>query len=257
MTNLLVIIWTIWAFLITVFIFLVLFPINLFFIFCLGSVGNKIFMNYMYYVANILLFFYGMKKHITGAYPFNHQGPCVYVINHKSYLDVVIIASIVNPKIKYLGKAEVFKWPLFGLIAKHSGQIPVQREDKTSRQRGYDLMKEAVSNGFSIILFPEGGWKNKGDSTSPNPYGLKGSQLLHPFRNGAFRLALETKVPVVPIALFNAHERFCDKSMKVIPGKIKLHIFDAIDSELFKDPLVLNHKCHNMMLKEIKKDKLI
>ena len=110
MTNFFVIIWTIWAFLITLLIFLVLFPINLFFIFCLGSVGNKIFMNYMYYVANILLFLYGMRKDISGTYPFTHHGPCVYVVNHKSYLDVVIIASIVNPRIKYLGKAEVFKW---------------------------------------------------------------------------------------------------------------------------------------------------
>lgn len=251
MKNLLVVIWTIWAFVITILIFLVLFPINLFFIFCLGRFGNKIFMWYMYYVANILIFLYGMRKDISGTYPFNHNGACIYVINHKSYLDVVIIASIVKPQIKYLGKAEVFNWPLFGVIAKKSGQIPVQRENKLSRQRGYDLMKEAVSNGFSIILFPEGGWKNKGDQKSSNPYSLEENQLLHQFRNGAFRLAIETKVPVVPIALFNAQERFSDKSMKVTPGKIKLHIFDAIDSELFKDPLILNNKCHNMMLKEI------
>jgi 1-acyl-sn-glycerol-3-phosphate acyltransferase len=205
----------------------------------------------MYYVANILLFLYGMRKDISGTYPFNHSGPCVYVVNHKSYLDVVIIASIVKPQIKYLGKAEVFKWPLFGLIAKHSGQIPVQREDKLSRQRGYDLMKEAIFDDFSIILFPEGGWKNKEDHTSSNPYNLKANQLLHQFRNGAFRLALETKVPVVPIALFNAQERFSDTSMKIIPGKIKLHIFDAIDSNLFKDSLALNEKCFNIMLQEI------
>ena len=94
-----------------------------------------------------------MRKIITGTFPIKQSKPCVYIVNHKSYLDVIIIASLIPFKIKYLGKAEVFKWPLFGYLAKHSGQIAVQREDKSSRQKGYDAMKQAIADGFSIILF--------------------------------------------------------------------------------------------------------
>ena len=251
--NIIISIWSIWCFLITFLVFLLLFPLNLILIFCLGDFGRKVFVSYNFYVANILLFLYGMRKKIKGFYPFNHKGPCVYVVNHKSYLDVIIIASLVKQKIKYLGKAEVFKWPLFGFLAKHSGQIPVQREDKESRNKGYKLMKSAINDGFSIILFPEGGWKNKGDKKSSNPYNLKENQLLHDFRNGAFRLALETKVPIVPIVLFNAQERFSDVNMQVIPGKIKLHVLNFINTDKFDDSFELNHKCYSLMHKVLKK----
>ena len=91
-----------------------------------------------------------MKKEISGFYPFKHTKPCVYIANHKSYLDVIIIASLIPHKLKYLGKAEVFNWPFFGFLAKHSGQIPVKREDKDSRQKGYELMKKAIDDGFEI-----------------------------------------------------------------------------------------------------------
>ena len=61
----------------------------------------------------------------------------------------------------------------FGYLAKHSGQISVKRESKESRNRGYEEMKKSISEGYSIILFPEGGWRNKGDKKSKNPYNLK------------------------------------------------------------------------------------
>ena len=244
--------WTLWCLLITVSIFLILLFPNLFLIFCLGTFGKNIFVQYNYYVGNVLLFLFGMRKIITGGFPIKYTKPCIYIVNHKSYLDVIIIASLIPYRIKYLGKAEVFKWPLFGFLAQHSGQIAVQREDKESRQRGYDAMKQAIADGFSIILFPEGGWKNQGDSKSKNPYDLQESKLLQDFRNGAFRLALETQVPVVPIALINAQDRFSDLTMLVKPGDVRAHIFDPIDSKLFQDSFDLNHKCHDLIYNKLK-----
>jgi len=165
---------------------------------------------------------------------------------------VIIIASLIPHKIKYLGKAEVFNWPFFGFLAKHSGQIPVKREDKQSRNRGYELMKEALSEGFSIIIFPEGGWKNSGDSSSANPYKLEENRLLQSFRNGSFRLSLETQVPILPVVLLNAQDRFSDLHMRMVPGLIYIHVCDLIYPESFEDALHLNHTCHNLMLEELK-----
>jgi 1-acyl-sn-glycerol-3-phosphate acyltransferase len=193
-----------------------------------------------------------MRKKITGFFPIKYNGPCVYIINHKSYLDVIILASVIPHKIKYLGKAEVFEWPLFGYLAKHSGQISVKRESKESRNRGYEEMKNAISEGYSIILFPEGGWRNKGDKKSKNPYNLIEDSLLHEFRNGAFRLSMETKVPIIPITLLNAQDRFSDIDMLVRPGDIKLHIFNPIESLEFSDSLSLNKHCNNIMLAKLK-----
>ncbi len=251
--NILLRIWTLWCLFITVSVFLILLIPNLLLIFFFGNFGKNVFVQYNYYIANILLVLFGMRKIITGSFPIKQPKPCVYIVNHKSYLDVVIIASLIPFKIKYLGKAEVFKWPLFGYLAKHSGQIAVQREDKLSRQKGYDAMKQAIADGFSIILFPEGGWRNKGDSQSKNPYDLQESKLLQEFRNGAFRLAKETNVPVLPIALINAQERFSDVTMVVRPGNIIVHVFDPIDSKLFQDSFSLNYACHDLIHDKLKK----
>jgi len=247
--------WSFWCLALTVLVFLLLFIPNLILIFCFGKFGKKIFVQYNFYVANFLLTFYGMRKKITGFFPIKYNSPCIYIINHKSYLDVIILASIIPHKIKYLGKKEVFEWPLFGYLAKHSGQISVKRESKESRNRGYEEMKNAISEGFSIILFPEGGWRNKGDKKSKNPYNLKEDSLLHEFRNGAFRLAMETEVPIIPITLLNAQDRFSDIDMHVRPGDIKLHIFNPIDSLEFSDPLTLNKHCNNIMLEKLKEYK--
>ena len=248
----LIIIWSVWCFVITFFLFMILLPFNLFLIFVLGEIGRKLFVQYNFYVANILLFLFGMVKDVKGYYPINIKTPCIYMVNHRSYLDVIIVASLIRQKIKYLGKAEVFDWPLFGFLAKHSGQIPVQRENKESRQKGYDLMKKAIEEGFSIILFPEGGWKNRGDKKSSNPYGLSEDKLLQDFRNGGFRLAMETKVPIVPIILLNAQIRFSDLTMRIIPGKIKVYVLDIMSSKAFKTPLDLNKECHKLMLTHLK-----
>lgn len=255
--NFLIYLWSLWSLVITISLFFLLLPFNVLLIFCLGNLGKEIFVRYTsYLVGNVLIFLFGMYKRVTGFYPLSSSKPCIYVVNHKSYLDVVIVASLIPYKIKYLGKSEVFNWPLFGFLAKHSGQIPVQRKNKESRQKGYELMKEAINNGYSIILFPEGGWRNKGDHRSENPYGLVEDTLLQEFRNGAFRLAIETQVSIIPIVLLNAQKRFSDLTMRIVPGIIKIHICKALDSRFFKDSLDLNHTCHALMLEKLKQDML-
>jgi len=229
----------------------ILLPINLALVFCCGQHGRNIFIGYNHYVGKVLLFLYGMKTNIKGFYPISFNKPCVYIANHKSYLDVIIIASLVPAKIKYLGKKEAFHWPLIGFFAKYSGQIPVQREDKESRHKAYDMMKDAIDKGFSIVLFPEGGWRNTGDDILPNPYGFKKNKLLNPFRNGAFRLAIEKQIPIVPIALLNAGKKFSSKTMKIVPGKLDIYVYDVLHTNRDQDPLELNTFCYSMIYKKL------
>ncbi|MAQ31389.1 MAG: hypothetical protein CMD26_01455 [Flavobacteriales bacterium] len=244
-------VWTFWCFFITFLVYLFFLPLNLVLVFCLGQYGRDIFVRYHHYIGKILLFLYGMIKVVKGHFPISNKQPCIYIANHKSYLDVIIIASLVSQNIKYLGKAEVFKWPLFGFFAKYSGQIPVQREDKQSRNKAYESMKQSLGEGFSIVLFPEGGWRNNGDENYPNPYGYETNSMLNPFRNGAFRLAIETKVPIIPIALLNAGEKFSSKTMRIIPGKLFVYVFDAIHVIGNEDPFKLNKKCYDMICEKL------
>ena len=244
-------IWTYWCFLATFLVYVFLLPLNLFLVFCLGEYGKNIFVQYNRYVGNILLVLYGMRRKIKGVYPISFNKPCIYIANHKSYLDVIIIASLVPQKIKYLGKKEVFDWPLIGFFAKYSGQIAVHREDKESRHNAYELMKRSINEGFSIVLFPEGGWRNLGDDKYANPYDFKMNKLLNPFRNGAFRLSIETQTPIIPIALINAGEKFSSKTMKILPGILDIYVFKSLSPTNITDPLVLNQKCYDMIYKKL------
>lgn len=250
--SFLISIWTCWCFLITFLIYIIFLPFNLFLVFCVGQRGRDFFVRYNHYIGRYLLFLYGMPRKIRGSYPIEINQPCIYIANHKSYLDVIIIASLVPQKIKYLGKKEVFNWPLIGFFAKYSGQIPVQREDRESRNQAYQTMKDAIDDGFSIVLFPEGGWRHKEDTKHPNPYGFKNNKLLNPFRNGAFRLALEKKIPIIPIALLNAGDRFSSKTMKIIPGKLFIYIFETLYPTNTSDPLDLNKTCYTMIYQKLK-----
>jgi len=249
--GVLVFLWTSWCFFITFLVYLFFLPLNLILVFFLGQYGRDIFVRYNHYIGHILLLLYGMVKVVKGNYPISTKKPCIYIANHKSYLDVIVIASLVSQNLKYLGKAEVFNWPLIGFFAKHSGQISVQREDKESRNKAYESMKKSLDEGFSIVLFPEGGWRNTGDEKYPNPYGYKTNNILNPFRNGAFRLAIEKKAPIIPIALLNAGEKFSSKTMRIIPGKLFVYIFDVIHVKDNEDPSKLNKKCYDMIYEKL------
>ena len=102
-------------------------------------------------------------------------------------------------------------------------------------------------------MFPEGGWRSTGDDKFPNPYGFEKNKLLNPFRNGAFRLAIEKKIPVLPIALLNAGYKFSSKTMKIIPGQLDVYVFDLLHTHNRDEPLELNKECYSMIYKQLQK----
>jgi 1-acyl-sn-glycerol-3-phosphate acyltransferase len=113
------------------------------------------------------------------------EGPVVYVSNHRSYLDPVIVLRDV-PAMP-VAKAEVNGWPFIGFAARASGVLFVKRESRESRRRTVDAIEDTLKEGFSVLIYPEG-------TTHTD---LKSM----PFRQGAFRVAAALGVPVVPIAI--------------------------------------------------------
>ena len=114
-----------------------------------------------------------------------YQGPCLYVGNHTAYIDPVMVLMFVNAYV--VAKAEVRKWPLVGLGASVIGTIFVQRDNKTSRLQTVQAIRDALKNGQSILVFPEG-------TTFEGPGTL-------PFRPRSFEAAEQAGVPVQPITI--------------------------------------------------------
>lgn len=108
----------------------------------------------------------------------------VYCANHASYLDIVINYIVVPKYFVSMGKQEINKAPLFRVFFKEMN-ILVDRKSKMGSHRAFVRAAHELENGHSMFLFPEGGISNRG-------------KLLN-FKNGAFRLAIEKQVPIVPI----------------------------------------------------------
>jgi 1-acyl-sn-glycerol-3-phosphate acyltransferase len=114
------------------------------------------------------------------------KGPYVVVANHQSMLDILLI-SRVRREMKWMAKESLFKIPWFGWMFVLSGDIPIRRGDADSATGALQKARDYLARGMSVMIFPEGTRSRTGK--------------LGTFKSGAFRLAIEAGVPVVPIAV--------------------------------------------------------
>lgn len=113
------------------------------------------------------------------------EKPALYVINHRSLVDPVIISAYFN--VFFVSKAEVSSYPVLGAGAQKTGVIFVKRESKSSRSATLNAIKETFEKGENIGIYPEG---------TTNLY-----KLTKQYRLGSFKLAAEMGIPVIPVVL--------------------------------------------------------
>lgn len=123
------------------------------------------------------------RRTITGLERLEGQGPFIIVANHQSMLDIPLLLNLPIP-IKVAARPGVFKMPVFGQMARFARHPCV---DPEAPEASIDACKEALANGFSVVLFPEG---QRGDGVT-----------LGKFQRGAFELALRTGAPLLPVAI--------------------------------------------------------
>ena len=132
--------------------------------------------------ANAILPFLGIELSVYGTPP---EEACILVGNHISYIDPV---AVLHDVLAWpVAKAEVSKWPLIGNMAKNTGILFVERENRNSRADTIKAIDAAVKRGLQIMIYPEG-------TTNAEPKTL-------PFRRGAFRLAAKEGFAIYPMAI--------------------------------------------------------
>jgi len=141
----------------------------------------------------LALDFIGIKK--IKPLPQLTDGPYVVCANHASYLDIILMYLIL-PKNKFLfiGKSELLKWPVINIFFKNL-DIAVDRNKRSSGMRSIIRAKQEINNGWSIVIFPEGGIPDD-------------TPVLNPFKNGAFKLAIETETPILPVTILDNWKLF-------------------------------------------------
>jgi len=113
----------------------------------------------------------------------------IFVVNHNSYLDALAVVRVIPQSFKPLGKIEMTKVPIFGFIYKRL-VILIDRSSKESRDQSVLALKEQIAIGQSILIFPEGTMN-------------KTTSHLTDFYDGAFRIAIETQTPILPLTIIN------------------------------------------------------
>jgi len=133
----------------------------------------------------ISLTFPPWRLRVEGRWPAG-EGPFIVVANHQSILDILLLSRLPR-EMKWIAKEELFDVPWVGWMLRMSGDIPIRRGDAESGGEALARAKVYLARGMSVMLFPEGTRSRTG--------------TLLPFKSGAFRLAAETGVPVLPIAV--------------------------------------------------------
>ena len=129
---------------------------------------------------------WGVPVEVVRKSPGPNPQPCVYVSNHGSYIDIMMLFKYIPGFLNMMGKASLAKTPVWGDIFGRV-YITVDRASAVSRGRAMVAARRSLAEGKSIAIFAEG-------RISPTP----GKELL-PFLDGAFQLAIEAGVPLVPV----------------------------------------------------------
>lgn len=139
----------------------------------------------------------------------------IYVANHISYLDAPVIVKTLRRPIRVLGKAEMAKIPVFGYIYKYAVVI-VNRSNAEERAKSVRQLKSVLKKGISIFIFPEG------------TFNLS-HQPLKDFYDGAFRIAIETQTPILPVLFLDAYNRMHYRSVfSLTPGRSRSVFLDPV-----------------------------
>lgn len=135
---------------------------------------------------SIFSFFWVKTKNKASV---NQSKSHIYVGNHGSYLDAVAVCISIPQYFSALGKVEITKVPVFGLIYKRI-VVLIDRSSKESREKSVEALKKDIANGQSVLIFAEGTMN-------------KTEKPLADFYDGAFRIAIETQTPIVPFVMVN------------------------------------------------------
>jgi len=168
--------------------------------------------------------------------------PHIYVSNHGSYLDAVAVCISLPQHFSPLGKVEMTKIPIFGLIYKRI-VVLLDRSSKGSRAQSVAILKAVIARGESILIFPEGTMN-------------KTNQPLSEFYDGAFRIAIETQTDLMPFVMINTRVLLPRSNpLKAHPGWIKTVFITPVNVKgLTLDDLpMLKQKVFDLMEKEILK----
>lgn len=207
------ILWRIWFYL------MMGVPIILMLPFLLLSIAKENWYPYFFVMARIwakfILFSCGFYYRIDAEQEIDPKKSYMFVANHTSMTDIMLMLAVVRNPFVFVGKKELAKIPLFGFFYKRTC-ILVDRSSSRSRMEVFNRAEKRLAQGLSICIFPEGGVPDDE------------SVLLDEFKDGAFRLAIEHQIPILPMTFPDNKKRFSYTFFSGSPGLMRVFIHQPV-----------------------------
>lgn len=225
------------------FYILVAIPIIVMFPFLVVSILKESWYPYFFKMARLWSWFIligmGFRVKIEREAIPKKKESYMFVANHTSMADIMLMLVTVKNPFVFVGKAELAKIPLFGFFYKRTS-ILVDRNDAKSRQTVFLRAQRRLKQGMSICIFPEGGVPDE-------------SIVLDEFKDGAFRMAINHQIPIVPITFGDNKKRFSYTFLSGSPGKMrsKMHHFIPTEGLTIKETKTVNAQAHQLLLNQL------
>lgn len=233
-------IYRIWFYILVALPIVVMFPLLLF------SISHERWYPFFFRLARIwakcILIGMGFRWKIEQEQAIEKGKSYMFIANHTSMIDIMLMLICVkNNPFVFVGKKELAKIPLFGFFYKRTC-ILVDRSSAKSRKAVFLRAQRRLQQGVSICIFPEGMVPEE-------------EVQLAKFKDGAFRLAINHKIPVVPITFYDNKKRFSYTFFSGGPGRMraKIHKFLETQTLTIEDTSSLNKDSRDIILKELNK----
>ena len=162
----------------------------------------------------------GIRSTVEGGHNIQRQRAAVYAVNHASNVEPPIVFNALHdlfPKLRILYKAELRKLPVLGRAFDLAGFVPLERGNREQSLPAIDRAAEALRDGNSFLIFPEGTRSRTGE--------------LLPFKKGGFILAIKGQAPVVPIAITGARDAMRKGSPLIHPVRVRVRFGVPVETK--------------------------
>jgi 1-acyl-sn-glycerol-3-phosphate acyltransferase len=232
------ILWRIWFYILIMVPILIMFPVL--FVLVLTDRTYPLFYKVARFWGKIVLLGMGFYYKIEREQKLVKGQSYMLVANHTSMTDVMLMLAVVkdNPFV-FVGKKELAKIPVFGFFFKRVC-IMVDRGSSKSRFKVFELAQKRLHQGLSICIFPEGGVPSE-------------SVVLDSFKDGAFRLAIEHQIPIVPMTFIDNKKRFSFTFLSGTTGRmrVKTHAFIETKGLTLNDKGKIREQVRTVILKQL------
>lgn len=241
MKGIKIIFWTLWR---IWFYILMTIPIVIMFPFLIISILSEKGYPYFFKMARIwakfILFGMGFYYKVEKEQNLDTHKSYMIVANHTSMADIMLMLAVIKNPFVFVGKQELAKIPLFGFFYKRTC-ILVDRNCSKSRMKVFEKAQKRINRGLSVCIFPEGG--------IPDDESI----ILDSFKEGAFRLAIDHQIPIVPVSFGDNKKRFSYTFFSGSPGimRVKIHKQIATENKTASDRKIIREEVRNIILSQL------